>query len=156
MAVTGQQQWHVSFCCLLDQGRIEKATLSFEFFKTTSWLVSLLIPTNADRVDLLFCNANSISDQIATGYPCASVACDASLWGNCSTNLAAVCWIGLQSLLTGSDNSLFVRESVQLGLLLLSMTVTVYHCLTNRCFISNKPALGTGFLGVLKAVPQPG
>jgi hypothetical protein len=32
-------------------------------------LVSSLIPINADRVDLLVCNANSISDQIVTGHP---------------------------------------------------------------------------------------
>jgi len=80
-------------------------------------LVSLLIPISADRVDLLFCNANSISDQIATGYPLVDVClgkstliwqADVGCWGNCSTHPVAVGWIGLQSLLTGSDNSLFM------------------------------------------------
>ena len=100
-------QWQVSSCCLPDQGRIEKETLSFDdSIIKTSRLVSLLIPIGADRVDLLFCNANSISDQIVTGYPLArwicciypDVADDAGWWGNCSTHLMVVGWIGLQSL----------------------------------------------------------
>ena len=55
-------------------GGDRKGGAQFWFYQGyPSWLVSSLIPISADRVDLLFCNANSISDQIATGYPLADV-----------------------------------------------------------------------------------
>ena len=61
-------------------GGDRKGGAQFWFYQDyPSWLVSLLIPISADRVDLLFCNANSISDQIATGYPLADV-CLGKCW----------------------------------------------------------------------------
>jgi len=110
---------HSMACFPLLPSRLEKDrkgdTQFWYIIKTTSWLVSSLIPISADRVDLLVCNANGISDQIATGYPSVDeliVFC----WGNCGNRLFGLGWIGLQSLLTGSDNSLQGGESVQLGI----------------------------------------
>ena len=122
------------------------------FYYQDSRLVSLLIPIGADRVDLLFCNANSISDQIVTGYPLARWSCciypdvadDAGWWGNCSTHLMVVGWIGLQSLWLGLTTRCSWDESVQLGLLLLSSsTVTVVSLFYKSLFYVSKPALGT-------------
>jgi len=109
-----------------------------------SWLVSLLIPISADRVDLLFCNANSISDQIATGYPLADVCLGKStlIWQAMlavGETVAPIPWQWVGSACSRFWLGLTTRcswdESVQLGLLLLSLTVTVHHCLTNRCFM---------------------
>ena len=72
-----------------------------------------------------------------------SALADVGCWGNCSTHPVAVGWIGLQSLLTGSDNSLPLDESVQLGLLLLSLTVTVVSLFNKSLFYVSWPALGT-------------
>ena len=133
-------------------GKDRKGDTQFWFCQNyPSWLVSLLIPISADRVDLLFCNANGISDQIVTGYLLARWTCriypdsagDVGWWGNCSTHLMVVGWIGLQSLWLGLTTRCSWDESVQLGLLLLSLTVTVVSLFNKSLFYVSKPALGT-------------
>ena len=108
-------------CFPLLPSRLEKDrkgdTQFWYIIKTTSWLVSSLIPISADRVDLLVCNANGISDQIATGYPLVDGVSSSSAVGE-TVAIVPLVWVGsaCSPLWTGSDNSLQGDESVQLGI----------------------------------------
>ena len=127
---------HSMACFPLLPSRLEKDRKGdpqfwYTLIRTTSWLVSLLIPISADRVDLLVCNANGISDQIATGYPWVMVLVHRLLVGKLWQSFP---WFGLDRLavhcVTGSDNSLQGDESVQLGIAI----AVLYSVMWNHCF----------------------
>ena len=96
---------HSMACFPLLPSRLEKDRKGdpqfwYTLIKTTSWLVSSLIPISADRVDLLVCNANGISDQIATGYPWVMVLVHRLLVGKLWQSFP---WFGLDRLAVHYD-----------------------------------------------------
>lgn len=89
---------HSMACFPLLPSRLEKDRKGdpqfwYTLIRTTSWLVSLLIPISADRVDLLVCNANGISDQIATGYPWVDGVSSSSCCGE-TVAIVPLVWVG--------------------------------------------------------------
>jgi hypothetical protein len=92
--------------------------LELPYFKTSGvafWQFATI------SVDLLFCNANSNDNLIATGYHTSTLR-GASV-GNCSTYRPAGCQMLLDVLTLVLMTSCLEDDFVQLGLSLLSLTV---------------------------------
>ena len=99
----------------------EKKTLSFGITHFSRLAMLLLKQFAKIEVDLLFCNANSNDNLIATGYHTSTFR-SASV-GNCSTHRPAGCQMFLDVLTLVLMTSCLEDDFVQLGLSLLSLTV---------------------------------
>ena len=132
---------HSMACFPLLPSRLEKDrkgdTQFWYIIKTTSWLVSSLIPISADRVDLLVCNANGISDQIATGYPLVDGVSSSSAVGE-TVAIVPLVWVGsaCSPLWLGLTTHCRGMNLFNLVSLSLSCTVLMWnHCFTMLFYV---------------------
>jgi hypothetical protein len=99
-------------CPLLLASRLGKSqkrwhsVLKVLFQNKLSLVGFILNPPSADRVDLLFCNANGISRSNRYWIPISECILAFAFVGNCSTNPPAVGGRTCSQSLTGSDHSL--------------------------------------------------